>query len=203
MKNNARVIYRDLIGMEISADFRRRLMQKTGWNISTAEAVDFEYRCFLLLCAVSDMTLTPPEAVDIAWHEHILHTRHYQDILPRIIGKRLHHDPGIEGDEEKHRIQYKNTWSLYRRIFGRDPTEIVWPRPQHRITDIFRRKDANREDLDLAALWVIASADSPAYACAPTTAASHDGSSSAGNLPDTGSDTSSCGSSCGGGCGGD
>ena len=203
MKEDHRTVYRDLIGMDISPDFQRRLMRKTGWNEATAKAVDFEYRCFLLLCAVSDMTVTPPDAVDLAWHEHILHTRHYQDVLPGIIGKRLHHDPGSDGDGERHRRQYKHTWALYRRVFGREPSPLVWPKPEHRVTDIFRRRNDAGDGVDLAALWLIASADSPAYACASPTAPSYGGHTPDADCSVADASTSSCGSSCGGGCGGD
>ena len=207
MKDEARAIFEDLLGMEISSDFQARLTRRTGWNAPTAKAVDFEYRCFLLLCAISEVPMTPPEAVDIAWHEHILHTRHYQDVLPAIIGRRLHHDPGSQDDAEKHRLQYRRTWKLYRRVFGRQPSELVWPRPQERIMDAFRRREEG-PDVDLSMLWIAASSDSPAYAseaapCPTPSYASHSYSSDSNESHSSGDTTSSCGSSCGGGCGGD
>lgn len=205
IKVNEHSIYRGLLGMEISSDFRQRLSSKADWNAATAKAVDFEYRCFLLLCAISDVPMTPPEAVDIAWHEHILHTRHYQDVLPGIIGKRLHHDPGGEMDADKYRRQYQYTWRLYRRVFGRDPTDLIWPRPQARITDLFRRIENVDTNADLTALWVLATMENPAYVSASPSSRSSYQSSTDTSVSDTSvsNTASSCGTSCGGGCGGD
>lgn len=205
MRNDAQRIFESLLAMEISPDFSGRIAKKSGWNNATVRAVIFEYRCFLLLSAISDHPVTPPEAVDLIWHEHILYTRHYQEVLPGIIGKRLHHDPGGEDDHETHRRQYQRTWRLYRRIFGTEPTDLVWPRPRARVTDIFRRREPAEHTEDLSAFWLIAMSDSPAYATTSAAAPSSDCSPSWDTgCADTGSaSTSSCGSSCGGGCGGD
>lgn len=204
MRNDARRIFEDLLAMDISPDFADRIAKKSGWNDATVRAVIFEYRCFLLLSAISEHPVTPPEAVDLVWHEHILHTRHYQEVLPRILGKPLHHDPGREGDREMHRRQYQRTWRLYRRIFGREPTDLVWPRPQARMRDVFRRREEDCPTEDLSAYWLIAMSDSPAYAASSTPSSSECARSWDAGSTDTGSTTtSSCGTSCGGGCGGD
>ena len=198
--------------MEISPDFISRIQKRTGWNLATAKAVDFEYRCFLLLSAISQKPVTPPDAVDDVWHEHILYTRHYFEVLPTIIGKTLHHDPGGITDLEKHRSQYRYTWQLYRTVFGREPTRKIWPLPKKRITDLFRRKDNVFDTEDLSTAWLALAAQSSAY---DTETSSHSKSytsshnfadstdiASCGSSSDC-SSASSCGSSCGGGCGGD
>ena len=205
MKNKTQRIFEGLLAMEISPDFSDRIAKKSGWNDATVKAVIFEYRCFLLLSAVSAYPVTPPEAVDIVWHEHILHTRHYQEVLPEILGKRLHHDPGNEGDRETHRRQYQRTWRLYRRIFGKEPTDLVWPRPQVRIKDVFRRREEKHQAEDLSSYWLIATSDSPAYTTPTPTPSTSDCAPSwdVGCADTESNSTSSCGTSCGGGCGSD
>ena len=211
MDTDARRIFAGLVAMELPEGFEDRVARETGWNRRTVAAAIFEYRCFLLLGAVSDSPMTPSADIDAVWHEHILHTRHYQEVLPSIMGKPFHHDPGTKADAETHRRQYQRTWRLYRRIFGRDPNSLVWPRPLSRIRDVFRRSEPERHHEDLSQAWSIAALDTVYTApsqCAPT---SHDSGASSqichvdsSNGSDSSSGSaSSCGSSCGGGCGGD
>lgn len=208
MKGSSEEIFKQLLGMEISPDFKNRVAKATGWNNATVEAALYEYRCFLLLCAQTDLPMTPPEAVDVIWHEHILYTRHYQEVLPQILGKMLHHDPGAKGDAEKYRQQYKRTWRAYRKTFGHEPSALIWPRPQAKITDIFRTRDREVSTDNLSTLWLLAAADSPAYASENSGknangsghSSYHEDSSSYDSSDTSSSGGSSCGSSCGG-CG--
>ena len=49
---------------------------------------------FLLLCAKNPgESFAPSDAVDIAWHTFILHTRDYAAFCERIAGRFIHHDP--------------------------------------------------------------------------------------------------------------
>lgn len=115
--------------MEIAPDFVRRVAARNGWSIERAVAADREYRRFLFLSTMTDDTIVPPLDVDMVWHEHILHTRHYTGELPRILGRTFHHDPGSPdgGDADAHRRGYGDTLELYRRTFGETPPPSVWP----------------------------------------------------------------------------
>lgn len=211
MDTDAHRIFAGLIAMDLPDGFEDRVTRQTGWNRRTAGAAIFEYRCFLLLAAVSDTPVTPSADIDAVWHEHILHTRHYQEVLPSIMGKPFHHDPGTKADAETHRRQYQRTWRLYRRIFGREPNSLIWPRPLSRIRDVFRMSEREGRYEDLSEAWAIAALDTVYTASSQCPTTSHDSGPSSqichvdssigsGGSSDSGS---SCGSSCGGGCGGD
>ena len=115
------------IGPEASG-FTARLALENGWSAAHAEAVDREYRRFLYLVARSDGPLSPSDDVDQAWHLHLLHSRHYWDVLcARILGRPLHHDPAGAGEAEAMRRQYETTLARYRATFGEEPPPAIWP----------------------------------------------------------------------------
>lgn len=212
MDTGARRIFADLIAMDLPEGFEDRVARETGWNRRTVGTAIFEYRCFLLLAAVSEAPVTPSADIDAVWHEHILHTRHYQEVLPSIMGQPFHHDPGTKADAETHRRQYLRTWRLYRRVFGREPNSLIWPRPMSRIRDVFRKSEPERHHENLSDAWMVAALDTAYTApaqCGPTTTHSglswqhcHQDSGSAQSGADGHSDGGS-GSSCGSSCGGD
>jgi hypothetical protein len=110
--------------------FTMRLARENGWSAAHAEAVAAEYRRFLYLAAVTGEPLTPSDDVDQAWHLHLLHSRHYWDMLcARILRRPLHHDPAGGGAAEtiRHQRQYEATLARYRMIFGENPPPAIWP----------------------------------------------------------------------------
>jgi hypothetical protein len=111
--------------------FVTRLAEENGWTIERAEAADREYRRFLMLAWSTDEMVVPSRDVDAAWHEHLLHTRHYWDATCRdILGKAFHHDPGDGSpvDARVHAAGYERTLALYQRIFDEPAPTDVWPR---------------------------------------------------------------------------
>lgn len=113
-----------------SRSFEQALAEEQGWSPGFAEAVSREYRRFLYLAAASDEPVTPSIAVDKAWHLHLTYTRHYWDVLCRdILGKPLHHEPGLGGADEDGRFQrqYEATLMLYAATFGFAPPPEIWP----------------------------------------------------------------------------
>lgn len=55
-------------------NFTARLQREQyGWTRPYAERVTREYTRFLVLAALSDRQITPSEAVDQAWHLHIIY----------------------------------------------------------------------------------------------------------------------------------
>lgn len=74
--------------------FSHRLAAENGWNRTYTFRVIEEYRRFLFLCCVSDLPVTPYDAVDQAWHLHLTFTRSYWDHLCKeVLQRNIHHDP--------------------------------------------------------------------------------------------------------------
>ena len=119
------------IGPDAAAStFTARLAAENGWSPAHAEAVAHEYRRFLYLVAKAGEPLTPSDDVDQAWHLHLLHSRHYWEVLcAQILGRPLHHEPAAGGadDAERHRRQYEATLARYRTTFGDAPPPGIWP----------------------------------------------------------------------------
>lgn len=111
--------------------FVTRLAEENGWTMERAQAAEREYRRFLILASITTETIVPSKDVDAAWHEHLLHTRHYWDATCRdILGRPFHHDPGDGGpaDAAMHERGYRRTLELYERTFGEPAPTDVWPR---------------------------------------------------------------------------
>lgn len=214
----ARVIekWKALKDLSISADFTRRLANANGWTEEYAEAVDREYRRFLLICLVSDKMTVPSIDVDRAWHEHILHTRSYQEMCS-ILGYTLHHDPApLDAKGNTHIEGYRRTISLYTQIFRQEPPMDIWPRSKpirgflDRIKERFKSSD-HLPVIDDGASGIISPAlfetANPHPSSSANAVYTDSGKISASNAdhPSSGGDAS-CGNnaSCGGGgCGGD
>jgi len=121
----------DITRPDAPKGFVTRLAEENGWTIERAEAADREYRRFLMLAWSTDEMVVPSKDVDAAWHEHLLHTRHYWDATCRdILGKRFHHDPGDGSpvDAETHAAGYARTLGIYEQVFGEAAPIDVWPR---------------------------------------------------------------------------
>lgn len=118
---------------DAALDFTGRLQrEQLGWSRAFAERVVGEYRKFLILAAVSEAPITPSEAVDQAWHLHIVYTRSYHDWCDALFGGYLHHGPTEGGQVEAERFdeQYNATLALYTELFGEAPPADIWP-PAH------------------------------------------------------------------------
>jgi uncharacterized protein (TIGR04222 family) len=110
--------------------FADRLARENGWSRAFADRVIAEYRRFVYLAMTAGHPATPSEVVDRAWHLHLTYTRSYWDRFCReVLGQPLHHDPtrGGPAEAERHRRQYEQTLESYRRIFGEEPPDDVWP----------------------------------------------------------------------------
>jgi hypothetical protein len=84
-----------------------KLMDATegeGWTKEHADAIEVEYKNFLVLAAASpDEVATPFGDVDTFWHYHILDTMKYAEDCQHLFGRFLHHFPyfGMRGDEDR------------------------------------------------------------------------------------------------------
>ncbi len=120
---------------EARQPFSARLAEENGWTREHARRVVAEYKRFAFLSVASGHPVTPSEAIDEAWHLHLIYTRSYwKEFCPRVLGKALHHEPsrGNEEDERKYAGWYAQTWESYREFFGVEPPADIWPSPRGR-----------------------------------------------------------------------
>lgn len=114
------------------ADFTSRLSAEYGWSSPRAERVYGEYLRFLALASTSSSMVVPSDDIDRVWHLHLLHTRHYWQVLcPTILETDLHHEPSLGSAEDagRHRNAYLETLRRYEATFGQTPPLAIWPRP--------------------------------------------------------------------------
>jgi uncharacterized protein (TIGR04222 family) len=112
--------------------FSARLARENGWTMAYTGRVIREYKRFLFLAAAAGHPVSPPEAVDQAWHLHMVYTRSYWDRLcGEVLGRPLHHEPTQGGAAEgaKFHDWYARTLESYRRHFGSEPPADLWPAP--------------------------------------------------------------------------
>ncbi len=112
-------------------------------------------REYLLLCRAAGkrMVAMPSQVVDVAWHELILHTRLYQHVCRKGLGRFLHHTPAQAMRSPRQAQEgIQRAWKLACRREGIDteshaPTAAV--RPRHGTGD--RRRLPLRPELRAAA----------------------------------------------------
>ncbi|MFN7677738.1 MAG: glycine-rich domain-containing protein, partial [Cyanobacteriota bacterium] len=74
--------------------FARTLAHDQGWSAARTARVIGEYRRFLYLAVTAGHPVCPPEAIDQAWHQHLLDTRAYWlEFCPDVLGQPLHQSP--------------------------------------------------------------------------------------------------------------
>lgn len=133
--------------------FSGRLGGERGWSPEFTARVLEEYRRFLFLATVCDRAVCPSEAVDAAWHLHLIHSRSYWgDLCDGVLAAPLHHDASAGGAAEgrRHRAMYRRTLAAYASWFGATPPSDIWP-------PAWRRFDAAgvERTVDLRDHWVI------------------------------------------------
>lgn len=136
-----------------SHPFSRRLANDNGWTRTYAIRVLEEYRRFAFLAVAAGHPVSPSDAVDQAWHEHLTYTRDYwQEFCGKALGQPLHHEPTQGGGAESAKFNgwYADTLASYRKFFQTEPPADVWPALVDRV-----RKKEHFERVDLAANWVI------------------------------------------------
>jgi uncharacterized protein (TIGR04222 family) len=133
--------------------FSRRLAGEQGWPPTITARVLEEYRRFLFLAAVASEPVCPSEAVDAAWHLHLIFTCSYwHELCGKVLGRPLHHDASVGGPAEgaRHRKMYRRTLEAYREWFGEEPPADLWPPAWKR----FDPRSLQRT-VDLRDHWVI------------------------------------------------
>ena len=104
---------------------KAKLMHKAGerWSLERADAVEREYRRFLLLMKTyPDEQTAPSVDVDTFWHYHILDTMKYAADTQKVFGYFLHHYPylgmGDEDDEQMRVASGERMRELYEATFA-------------------------------------------------------------------------------------
>lgn len=129
--------------------FSSRLAKENAWGPAFTQRVLEEYRRFAFLAVAAGHPVSPSDAVDQAWHLHLLYTRDYWgEFCPGVLRTPLHHGPTRGGADEHHKFAdwYGRTLASYRNFFGEPPVDI-WPNPAS-------HPEAVR--IDPARHWVIA-----------------------------------------------
>lgn len=136
--------------------FSSRLAREQGWTHAETARVIREYRRFLCLAALSGHPVSPSDAVDHAWHLHLLYTRSYwQELCKETLGFDLHHEParGNTEDAGKFADWYARTLESYRHLFGETPPADIWPSPEAKAAK--RRRRQSKRWIDPARHWII------------------------------------------------
>jgi hypothetical protein len=119
--------------------FSDRLARENGWSLEFALEVIEEYKKFMFLLCVAPHPLTPSDAVDQAWHLHLLYTESYWiDFCEETLHRKVHHGPTKGGAAEKNKFEnwYSKTLLLYEQLFAQKPSPDIWPANEIRFSDI-------------------------------------------------------------------
>lgn len=118
--------------------FSKRVARSNYWSPRyTARAIT-EYKRFLFLAMEAGHPVSPSDAVDQVWHEHLTYTRSYWDQLcGKVLGRPLHHEPtrGGKAETAKFHDWYEDTLASYRRLFEEEPPADLWPSSARRINE--------------------------------------------------------------------
>ncbi len=116
--NSHQINLNDISKLDFSA-IKGSLVREEGWTIERADAVEFEYRRFLILAKMfPNERLTPSVDVDAFWHYHILDTRKYATDCEHALGHFLHHSPSMKDAEHDQAAVMDRMKSLYLSVFG-------------------------------------------------------------------------------------
>lgn len=132
--------------------FSRRLARERGWDLHFTRRVLDEYRRFLFLAVEAGHPVSPSDAVDEAWHLHLLYTESYwTDLCQNTLGRPIHHGPTRGGTAEAAKFDdwYARTLASYCRLFGEEPPADIWPRVRPRASH------PRRSETDLSAYWLV------------------------------------------------
>ena len=115
--------------------FSMRLARENRWSLDHARTCIDEYRRFLYLAARSGHSVTPSDAVDQVWHQHLVYTENYwNELCGDVLPSPLHHGPTQGGSRQRVHFQdqYDQTLQSYERFFG-NPPELIWPSTDERF----------------------------------------------------------------------
>ena len=162
--------------------FVQRLAKENAWSRPYAERVVDEYRRFAFLAVAAGHPVSPSDAVDQAWHLHLVYTRSYWDeFCSKVLHTPLHHEPGRGGEKEVAKFDdwYARTLASYAKFFGEGPPADVWLTVLEKAArrEEFRRVDVKRHwvlskrklGIGVAAALLALSLGLAAFGCMPAT----------------------------------
>lgn len=133
---------------DVAFKFSDRLARENGWTLNFAKRVIQEYKRFIFLCCVSERGVTPPDAVDQAWHLHLTFTHSYwTEFCKNTLQQDIHHNPTKGGKQEAQKFNtfYTSSQQLYLEKFSQLPPADIWKDNHTRFSDInFRRVNTGR-----------------------------------------------------------
>ena len=97
-----------------------RVVKQFNWKTDHAEETVRKYKNFLTLHLLyPEFKVVPTRAIDVVWHEHILHTQKYTEDCRKIFGDYFHHHPTEDKktESELHDSNYIMTARLYEKQF--------------------------------------------------------------------------------------
>lgn len=135
--------------------FTLRLAQENRWELGYAVRAVYEYKRFMFLAIAAGHPVSPSDAVDEAWHLHLLYSRSYwEEFCPKVLGRSFHHIPSTGGANEavKHQDWYAKTLASYRAFFGEAPPPDIWPDAVDRAREIARARPVR---VDSSRVWIV------------------------------------------------
>lgn len=101
MVAHTKVEARRVIDMLELRKYAEKAVEKKLLDTKEVDDALREYRQFLLLLWINhtisnDTLVVPTERADRIWHEHILFTESYHEFSYALIGRYIHHQPGLE-----------------------------------------------------------------------------------------------------------
>src|SRR6185295_7688181 len=135
--------------------FTQRLAQENRWEFGYAVRAVYEYRRFVFLAMVCKHPVSPSDAVDEAWHLHLLYSKSYwEEFCPKVLKRPFHHLPSTGGAAEaaKHGDWYAKTLASYADVFGETPPGDIWPSATERTEE---NKHARHVRVDASKVWII------------------------------------------------
>lgn len=130
--------------LEGTKSFQDRLQDVGNWSAEDTASVVREYRRFLYIKAATGETLTPPKAVDTAWHLHIEQVSDWM-AFQVATGRSVPHLTGLIWPDNKE--AYLRAHEVYRMEFDETPPAPVWPEPD-KLGEIMEQRRH--------ALWILA-----------------------------------------------
>ena len=133
MNKEQTLLWETILNFEIddpqaSFTFTDKIVKEYNWSLEYTLRAIFEYKKFIFLIVSSKTVQSPSHPVDLVWHMHLLYTQSYWiDFCKNTLQTEIHHHPskGME-ENEKHKTQFNNTLTLYKRMFNEDPPEDIW-----------------------------------------------------------------------------
>lgn len=110
--------------------FVTRLARENGWTLEYAARAIQEYKRFVLLAVTVGHPVTPSDAVDQVWHQHLTYSESYWgSFCAEALRQPLHHRPSRGGSTARHQYiaDYEKTLESYRVAFDEPPPADIWP----------------------------------------------------------------------------